>query len=279
MTHAHSPFTTTLAKINDYSEYFKLHLGVPEQPDWRRARDIVSNETWFVAHLTAMHEMQPYMPRHVLATNFYDHYEWYLITSGMAAFLMDQRVPYLDTGNIALRFDEMGWVRGIALAGDVFACLPTDEAADTPGVFVLEDREALRRHFAGQVWAHMRRLIPLIQAYVPTAEHSLRLATANSLASSALWMLQRMQQGDIAEHESRAMAAALPYPTHPRYFEVECNGEREVHLDGSVCCYWHKRPGNESGEYCGNCPIVPIPQRIETLRRHMQARQQGVRED
>lgn len=278
MKNLNPPLTSTLAKVNAYSEYFTLHLGVPAEPGWRMASDIIANDAGFVAHLARLHEQQPYLPKHVVATNFYDHYEWYLVTAGTAAFLLDRRVPDLDAGNIALKFDDDGWVSGIALAGEAFACLSGDEAAGAPGVAVLHDREALRRHLVAQVWAHVRQLIPLVQAYVPTSEQALRLATANSLAGSALWMLQAVRQGAIAERESRAMAAALPFPTHPRYFAVECNGERELHLDGSVCCHWYARPDNVEGKYCANCPKVPIARRIEALRRHTLQRQQRARE-
>jgi len=68
----------------------------------------------------------------------------------------------------------------------------------------------------------------------------------------------------------------LPFPARLRYFEVECNGECELHLDGSVCCHWYLRPDNEKGQHCANCPKVPIPKRIEVLRGHMLARQRGM---
>lgn len=273
-----SPLASTLAKINGYSQYFKLHLGMPDDVGWRRAPDIINDDTWLPAQFARLHDKHPYYPKQVVVTNSYNRYQWYLVTAGMAGFLLDGRVPDLSVDNIAIKFDDEGWANGIALLSDVFACQQNDSAASLTGVTVIPDRERLRQHLAAQVWNHMRQLIPLMQRFTPVSEHVLRAATANGLAGTALWMLQAVGQHAMAEAESRAMAAALPFPTRLRYFEVECNGEREVYLDGGVCCHWYLRPDNETGEYCANCPRVPKRKRVEVLRGRMLARQRGVTE-
>jgi hypothetical protein len=88
-------------------------------------------------------------------------------------------------------------------------------------------------------------------------------------------MLQAAGQYDIAEAESRALAAALPFPARVRFFAVECDGERESYLDGSVCCHSYLRPNNVRGGYGANCPKVLIARRIAVLRDRMAARRQG----
>ncbi|MCS6847071.1 MAG: IucA/IucC family C-terminal-domain containing protein [Anaerolineae bacterium] len=272
-----SPLASTIAKINGYSRHFKLHLGMPDGVGWRRASEVVTSDSWLLVQLECLHAKHPYYPKHVVAMNFYNRYQWYLVTAGVAGFLLDARVPNLGAESIAIRLDDDGWVAGVALLSDAFACLPDDDAvgAGSIAAFVVPDREALRQRLAGQVWGHMRCLIPLMQLFTPVSAHVLRAATANSLAGAALWMLQAAGRHAIAEAESRALANALPFPTRVRFFAVECDGERELYLDGGVCCHYYLRPDNPQGEYCANCPKVPLTKRIAALREYMAARQRG----
>lgn len=208
--HMTSPLTSTLAKVNAQSPYFKLHLGMSDEPGWRLANDIVCDEAWLIDHLAQMQAKLPYMPKHMVALNFFSGYAWYLAAAGAACFLLDGRVPDLTIDNTAFKLDEQGWVRGTALLGDGFACLPND-IAGLQDAQVLADRETLRRHLVAQIWDNMRQLIPNIRTFVPTSEHSLQNVVANALASTALWVLQSMNLHGNAAAESRAMAAALPF--------------------------------------------------------------------
>jgi hypothetical protein len=267
-------FDVTLAKINSFSPYFQLALGMPDEPGWARAGALLADPYWTAAQLAKQHAKYSYKTFKNVATSFYDSYQWYVGAVAVGSFVADARVPDVGAHNIAVKFDDDGALSNIALITPNFACLPDDPAAGQPGVVTLADRDALRAHAARAIWEHVSQLIGPLQAAAGVSEQTLRRASVNSQAGLALWILQQVKQPALAVAEARAFGAALPFAAEVKLFEVECDGERETFLNGSVCCDWNLDPENASGAYCNNCPKVPMPKRMETLRVYMREKRE-----
>jgi hypothetical protein len=270
------PFDDTLGKINSFSPYFQLGLGLSEEPGWACADALLADPDWAAAQLAKQHARRSYKTFKSVATGFYDHYQWYVGAAAIGAYIADARVPDVGAENIALRFDAEGSLAAIALITPSFTCLPDDPAAGMAGVVSLPDRDALRAYAARSIWAHVSRLIAPLHAASGVSEQTLRRASVNSQAGLVLWILQQSKQPALAALEARAFGAALPFPAEVRLFEVECDGVCETFLNGSVCCEWNLDPENPGGAYCANCPKVPMSQRIEVLRATLRGRRAQV---
>jgi hypothetical protein len=260
------PIDATVTKINALSPYFQLSAGAPIDASWTRADALLGDPDRVATTVGRLHAKRGYVTPRDLATSFYDGYQWYVGAAAISGFFADARVPDISTDNVALKIDDEGWVVGIALIDARFACLPDDPAAAHPDARIFADRAALREHAARSIYAHSNRLAALLIDVAGVNEYSLRLASVNSIATLAIWILQQAKQPALAETEAHAFAAALPFPAKARLFEVECDGERAVYVNGSVCCHWYLDPENTERSYCGNCPKVPLKKRIEVLR-------------
>ncbi len=267
---ASHPFAATVEKINAFSPYFQLSVGAPPDESWLRADRLLSDPDRLTATIRGQHLKRSYLTLRDVAISYFDCYQWYVGAAAISAFLADERVPDVGAENVALKFDADGWVAGIALIDAHFTCLPDDPAATHLDARVLSDRDALREYAARSIYTHVSQLAaPLRKAAGGISEQSLRLASANSQSGLVLSILQEAGQPVLAEAEAHAFALALPFPAKARLFEVECDGERKVFVNGSVCCHWYLEPENPDKSYCNNCPKVPLSKRIERLRTRM----------
>jgi hypothetical protein len=271
-------FDETLAKVNAYSPYFQFKLGMPAEPGWSRADVLLADSSWVAAQLARWQAKYGYMTLPNLAARYFDTYQWYVGAFAIGSFLAAARVPDVSPQNIALNIDAEGMISGVALLDERFACLPGDPAAGQAGVTILPNVDALRIHASHVIWAHVSQLIEPLRAASGVTAQTLRRASVNSQAALALWLLQQTGQPALGAIEACAFGEALPFPSTVKLFDVECDGERETFVNGSVCCYWNLDPENAAGSYCGNCPKVPLPERIVTLRNAMRERRNAPQE-
>lgn len=208
-------------------------------------------------------------------------YQWPLIASAVACFLVDRRVPDLQPPHVRLRLPTEGTAEeagadhtAIAYTSGRFAALPTDPAAAHPDALILGDEAALRDYLRTGLESHFAWVIAALSAAVGCNERGLWLYVTDRIAGTLAWLMQ-MQNGQncltCIDQEAGALLRVAGSPLYHQkigFFKLTYKERTHVYLDRATCCYWYKQDG---GDYCSTCPRRTEEDRNACLLKYMAA--------
>lgn len=253
-------------------------VGRPTGMGWYALDDIVVAgrlDTWF-DDLVAEHDGQRDVAGAYLGSWLAD------AIAGAAVMLgvVERRVPDLDAGLWLHRHPE-GWFDRVAFASARVHVLASDPAADHRHAIVHDSQygvwDALGAALSDAlepILVHIRHRSSYglrglwggaADAVVGRALHAARLSGADGWAAwdQAQLILDAMA---LRQPQMRARPSPLPVPS-PR-------GETLFKVKGTCCLYYktHDLPRDPCGEgYCTTCPLRDAGDRLERLRRYLEA--------
>lgn len=277
------PLQATCSRIRQLNPYVGARLDMPVATDWLTPVELFAPPA---THLTAL--IQATQKRlHTSAANkiggaLIQAYQWPLIATAVAAFLVDRRVPALDPQQVRLHLplveqgetEDVGPPPRVAYHSGRFAALPDDPAAEHPDALIVPNRDALRDYLRNELEAHFGWVIERLSAAVGCNQRSLWLYVTDRVAGTLSWLMQEQdKQSCLAciNREADGLIRMVDSPLFNKkvgYFELTYQGQRQVYLDRATCCFWYKTDG---GDYCATCPHRTKEERNERLLNHMAA--------
>jgi hypothetical protein len=265
---AHQPLAQTLERIRLLNEYLKPELGRPSDGAWFTATDLAPGAAQLETLVTATQARLRTSAPTITASAVLQSYQWPLISTAIACYLVDRRVPDLSVGRIRTRYTAEHEADGLALDSGRFVALPSDPAADHADATVVADLDALRLSMRTQIEAHLSVVIAQLCTRFACKPRGLWLNVADSCASTLIWLMQEHAPATTPAQIEAEFAALIRVPESPLYsrqiglIELAYHDRRQVFLDRATCCYWYK---TEGGDYCSTCPKRTQDDRRERL--------------
>jgi hypothetical protein len=251
-----------LSKVElDYAIDLSARIGAPEGPGWIPVAGLASDDALLEEILAGGYGAED---RAYAGTALVRGTLWRLLTSTVAAFLTERRVPDLAARNVYLRFGESGFAEGLAFASPAFAALPDDPASSHPDALVLSAEEAL----LGWMIARLAddHLPPLFEALrrrgLRRGRRAMWGVSADAVADAFLFVggwLGHREEG--MRYGETALAGPSPLSRPANYRVLEYDGGSEITRTRNTCCLYYK-VGDGA---CFTCPRLADEERIRRL--------------
>jgi hypothetical protein len=268
----HHPLEQTLAHARQLNDYLKPELGAPSGEHWVTHTDLAPGAAYLETLIAATQARLHTKAAAIVGSAVLQGYQWPLISTAIACYLLDRRVPDLTPANTRVRYTAEHEADALALLSGRFTTLPDDPAADYPDATVVPDLDALRAMLRTTVEAHLGVVIDQICARLGCKPRGLWLNVADSLAGTLVGLLQEQQPATTLEAIEAEVAALIRVPGSPLssrqigLLQLSHGAQSQVFLDRATCCYWYK---TEGGEYCSTCPHRAPEDRHERLLKYM----------
>jgi hypothetical protein len=263
----------TLARVQALGPYLKPVIGIPEGSGWLMPTLDLAPGVEQLAILVAMTEERLRTRAvGVIGSGVLQAYQWQLIGTAIACYLLDRRVPELHPAQCRLHLNEEGDFDGLAFAEGRFIALPDDPAAGHPDVTIVPDRAALRMALHHQIVAHFGLVIDQLCTALCCKPRGLWLNVSDRCAGTFAWLMQAQAQAAtpaMIEDEVYALVRRPGSPLNNRQvgpIVLECHSTTHLFLERATCCYWYK---TEGGDYCSTCPHRTPEDRHERLLEYM----------
>lgn len=272
-TPAEHPLAQTLRRVRQLSPYLKPELGAPAGEGWVAAADLFAPASPLLEALIAATQarLRTKTPA-IVASAILQSYQWPVISSAIACYLVDRRVPDLALPNVLLQGSAEHEFGGLALRHGSFAALPADPAATHPDVAVVRDQKALCAALHDALTAHLGAVIAQLCARLGCKPRGLWLNVTDGCAGMLIWLMpQQDKTATFAQIEAR-VDALIRLPGSPLnscqlgVIELAHQERRGVFLDRATCCFWYKCEG---GDYCASCPKRSPDERKQRLLAHL----------
>jgi len=273
------PLQETLGKVTQLSKYLKAGLGNTDDTAWLTPLTLLAADSphWTTLLATTQQRLHTEAAT-IVSGSLLQEYQWPLLASAIACFLVDRRVPDLQPANVQLR---LGLTENaddqrerLTYRTGRFAALPDDPAADHPDAEIVPDLAALRDYLRTGIETHMGWVIQQVSRQTHCKERGLWLFVADRCAGTLVWLMQEQDQqpgcADIAA-EINALIRADGSPLANKkvgLFELSYQKQTHIYLNRATCCYWYKTDG---GDYCTTCPHRTKEDRNERLLQAMTA--------
>jgi hypothetical protein len=273
------PLHQTLTKASQLSEYIKAGLGNGSEAEWLTPDALLAPQSPHLAVLirTTQRRLRT-EAANMIGGSLIQEYQWPLIATAIACFLIDRRVPDLRPENIQLRLPveeqegEEDHRERITYRTGRFAALPDDPAANHPDATIVADLDALREQLRIGIETHMGWVIGQLHAQTRANARGLWLFVADRCAGTLSWLMQEQDKSVslcCIEPEVDALIRVSGSPLQNKkvgFFELTYKDKTHVYLDRATCCYWYK---TEGGDYCTTCPHRAKDDRNERLLKYM----------
>lgn len=260
------PLARTLARARRLNEYLKPELGPPGGEGWIAAADLTPGAALLEALIAATQARLRTKAAAIVASAILQSYQWPLVSTAVACYLLDRRVPDLRPASTRTRFTAEHAADALALLGGRFSALASDPAAGHPDATVVPDLAALRTALRAQLEAHLGGVIDRLCASLGCKPRGLWLNVADSLAGTLVWLRQH-QATTLGQLEAE-LAALIHTPGSPLagsrtgLIQLSHQARSQVFVERTTCCYWYR---TEGGEYCSTCPHRTPEDRSEQL--------------
>jgi hypothetical protein len=264
------PFRATLERVGALSAYLKAELGTPTEGAWVAAEALAPGATWLELLATQTQARLRTKAPTITASAILQGYQWPLISTAIACYLVDRRVPDLSVANLRTRYNAEYEGDALALGRGRFVALPNDPAADPDHAkaLIVADEDALRAALRTGIEAHLGVVIAQLCAHFTCKPRGLWLNVADSCASTLVWLMQAYAPATTAAQLEAELAALIHHPGSPLHnrriglIQLRHQEHSQIFLDRATCCYWYK---TEDGNYCNTCPKRTPEDRRERL--------------
>jgi hypothetical protein len=256
----------TLEHARQFNEYLKPELGTPSDPAWYAAADLAPGAPLLeelIAHTQARLHTKAAA---IVGSAVLQSYQWPLVSTAVACYLLDRRVPDLRPETTRTRYTAEHEADALALLSGRFTALSGDTAVAHPDVTVVPDLAALRTTLRTTIEAHLGVVIEQLCGRLGCKPRGLWLNVADSLAGTFVWLVQEQGTATTLEQLEADLAALIRAPGSPLtnrqigLIPLNHQERTQIFLDRATCCYWYKTDG---GEYCSSCPHRTAAERRE----------------
>ncbi|GAB4425729.1 MAG: IucA/IucC family C-terminal-domain containing protein [Chloroflexi bacterium OHK40] len=251
------PLEQTLVRVRALSEYLKPELGASSGEGWIAHTDLVPGAVRLDALITATQARLRTRAPMVVGSAILQSYQWPLISTALACYLLDRRVPDLGATKTLTRYNAAQEADALALLSDRFTCLADDPAADHSDATVAPDLDSLRTAMRHAIEAHLGLVIDHLCARLGCKPRGLWLNVTDSCASTLVWLMQEQDKTTSMAQIEAEIAALIRVSGSPLtsrqigLIQLSYAQKSRIFLDRATCCYWYKTDG---GEYCSTCP-------------------------
>lgn len=273
------PLQVTLGKVTQLSEYLKAGLGNTDDIAWLTPLTLFAADSphWTTLLATTQQRLHTEAAT-IVSGSLLQEYQWPLLASAIACFLVDRRVPDLQPANVQVCLapaeNEAEQRERLTYRTGRFAALPSDPAADHPDAEIVPDLAALRDYLRTGIETHMGWVIQQLSWQTHCQERGLWLFVADRCAGTLVWLMQMQDQyvgcaAVAAEVNALIRADGSPLANKKvGIFELHYKEQTHLYLDRATCCYWYKTDG---GDYCTTCPHRTKADRNERLLQSLSA--------
>lgn len=262
------PLVPTLSRVRQLSAYLKPELGAPSGAGWLAAADLAPGAAYLETLIAATQARLRTRAAAVVGSALLQSYQWPLVSTAVACYLLDRRVPDLSLEHTRTQYTAEHEADALALLGGRFTALPGDPAASHADATLVPDLSALRATLRSGIEAHLGVVIAQLCARLGCRPRGLWLNVADSLAGTLVWLMQERQPATTLESIEAELAALTRAPGSPLanrqigLIQLSHQGRSQVFLGRATCCYWYK---TEGGEHCSTCPHRTPEDRRERL--------------
>lgn len=263
----------TATRLDALLPHLQVHTGVPDGSHWHRVADIDDERvaSW-------LDTVETEQGRRDVASSFLG--SWLaspVVTTTVAAVLLESRCPQVSPQTVFLRHHPGGWIDGIAFADSAYVVLPDDPAAADPQAIVVPDRAALYAHWAR---ATTSVLTPLLDSVASQGRFGRRGLWANGVVDCAVATATGLSRRHPEDTDrlvavTTALLDALDRLTRAsspraRLFPVLWREKTYLFDVKSACCLLYKTVlphARQAGSYCTGCPLIGDDDRAARWRR------------
>lgn len=264
-----SPLAGTLERVcaietDGYPIKFSARLGLPDEPGWTTAAGLYRSPNLLGDVLARVERGHGSGDRAYAGTSVLRDCLWRLLTTAVAAFLTERRLPDLGAANVGLRFGGAGSTEGLAFVGPRFSCLPDDPEAGAPDAVVLGSGEDMigevRRALSE---THVAALVPALRERgVRRGTRALRWAAADVCAEAFVFVGRGLgREAAGVEGAGRLLGGTTKISAPVNYRVLEYPGGSEATRVRNTCCLYYKT-GNG---VCFTCPRKTDEERVRQL--------------
>lgn len=261
---AEVPLATTLNRVAAVEIDVSARLGIPDEPGWVAAADLVADGELLDNLLRRVGQEYGTDRRSVAGTFFLRNYLWRMLVPAVASFLIERRLPDLGVGNVALRFDGGGYAAGLAFLEGCFAALPGDPHAGHPDARVAPSEEALLAWLRDRLEGHLPNHISSLRSLrVRRGTRVLWGVAVDVCAETFLYAGQKLgcEGGEACEFAERLLGGPPPLCGPTNYFVLEHDRGSMLTRVRNSCCLYH-RIGDGA---CFTCPRTSNEERLRRL--------------
>ncbi|GIX26095.1 MAG: hypothetical protein KatS3mg122_3326 [Caldimonas sp.] len=279
------PLEATLARMRALNAYRKAELGAPLGAGWIAHTDLAPGAAWLEALIAATHARLRTRAAAIVGSALLQSYQWPLISTAIACYLLDRRVPDLSPANTRIHYTAEHEADTLALLGGRFTTLPDDPAAEHQDATVVTDLAALRAAVRIGIEAHLGVVIDHLCARLGCKPRGLWLNVTDALAGNLVWVAQERDPATSLAALEGELDALICVPGSPLtsrkigLIQLHHKQRSLIFPDRVTCCYSYKTDG---GEYCSTCPHRTLEDRCERLLAYIaeeQAQQHGATQE
>ena len=266
------PLQKTMVRAKQLNDYLNVQLGLPNDAGWVAPVELFDAPAELATRAAATRQRLKTQAPHMVASSLLQNYQWPILATGIAAYLLDRRVPDLGVENVLLRFDADDEAEAIALQVGRFTALPDDPAVDHPDASIVPDQDALLNVLRLEIEAHFGFVIERLGHHAGGKSRGLWLNVADRCAALLIWLSQEIDPGVHPDQIEQEIDALIRVPGSPLnnkkvgLFTLSYGQHTRAYLDRATCCYWYK---TDDGDYCGTCPHRTPEDRNERMLTHL----------
>lgn len=261
-----APLAETLSRVAavDVGEIeLSARLGVPDGPGWVMVSRLASDDDLLEELLGRIGNTYGTGNRSVTGTFLLRSYLWRVLTTAVATFLLDRRVPDLAPQNVALSFGENGYASGLALRERRFAALSSDPAAGHLDATVLSSSEDLLVWGRRGLEDHLPPLFDALRRSRPRRGRRAMWGTAVDVCAEAFMYVGGWLgcQHEALGYAESMLSGGSPLSGPANYFTLEYGGGFELTRVRNACCLYYK----VADSTCFTCPRTSNEERLRRL--------------
>ncbi len=260
------PLAATLGRLavatGDGGIDLSARIGRPEGPGWTRAADLAADRDLLEALVECIELGCGVRDRPYAGTSLLRSYLWRILTTSVATFLLERRLPDLQAGNVVLRFGDGGFAEELAFASPRFFALAEDPEAGHPDAAVLPSKkDFLVRMREALATTHLQALIPALRGLrMRRGTRVLWGAGVDVCAEAFMFAGEALgRREEACDYAEELLSGPSPLSGPTNFFVLEQNGEKKATWVRNTCCLYY-RLGNLP---CFTCPRTTNEQRVE----------------
>lgn len=260
------PLAATLARlalaVGEGDPDLSACLGRPEGLGWTATAELSADPGLLETLMERIERGCGVKNRAYSGTSLLRSYLWRVLTTAVATFLTERRLPDLRAANVALRFGDGGFAEGLAFASPRFFALPDDPEAGHPhAVVLLSERDLLDHVREALAGTHMPALISALRALrMRRGKRALWGAGTDVCAEAFMSVGQSLgREVEALDFAEELLSGPPPLSGPTNFFVLERDDEKRTSRVRNTCCLYYKL-GNGP---CFTCPRLTDEERLE----------------